>query len=493
MMDKLRGMLIGLAVGDALGALYEFDPIALNAKPEMRSVGDTTGVWTDDTSMALCLADSLLEMGGYDSYDVMAKYSDWMTTGYRSFYNFGEGIGGQTQSAIRQFIDREPIVPTTRERSTQAGNGSIMRLAPIVIATHRLPIEQTIKLAQVSARETHYSAEAEAGTEILAATLRRALVLSDKQDIVRVTEYATDTMYNDVLARVLELATQAQLKNLGGYVVDGLRIAFWAFLHYDDIAEAFEAIIRLNGDTDTNAAIYGQLAGAYYGYNAIPRVWRDILYEEKEISDLSRQLASMPSCKIIRTRFQEDEAEYANSRVIKIIQGDITTLQVDCIVNAANTNLSGGSGVCGAIFDAAGYEEMTTACQKIGHCDFGEAVLTPGFKLPAMWVVHTVGPIFSHHDGVVSDILSSCYWESLRLAQSKRLRTIAFPLISTGIYGFPKQEAIAVAVAAIRNFYEDNPRTSIGEVTLVAYDKHDYDLVRKHLLTNPLALITGVI
>jgi ADP-ribosyl-[dinitrogen reductase] hydrolase len=481
MTDKLRGMLIGLAVGDALGALYEFDSIAVNAKPQMRTVGEVTGVWTDDTSMALCLADSLLEMGGYDSYDVMAKYSDWMTTGYRSFYNFGEGIGGQTQNAIRQFIDRDPVVPAARERSTQAGNGSIMRLAPIVIATHRLPIEQTIKLAQVSARETHYSAEAEAGTEILAAALRNALVLTDKQAIVRVTEYATDTMFSDVLARVLEPATQAQLTNLGGYVVDGLRIAFWAFLLYDDIAEAFEAIIRLNGDTDTNAAIYGQLAGAYYGYSAIPKAWRDNLYEETVISDLSRQLASMPSCKIIRTRFEEDETKYASSRTIKVIQGDITKLQVDCIVNAANTSLIGSSGVCGAIFDAAGYEKMSTACQNIGHCDYGQAVLTPGFKLPAKLVVHTVGPIFGQHDGAEPDILASCYWESLRAAQHNSLRSVAFPLLSTGIYGYPKEEAIKVAISAIREFYEDNPHTPIEIVTLVAYDRNDYNLIRKNL------------
>lgn len=308
MNDKLQGMMIGLAVGDALGAPYEFDPIPANAKPKMRSVGDVTGVWTDDTSMALCIADSLLEKGGYDSYDVMAKYSDWLTNGYRSFYDFGEGVGGQTHKAIREFIDNDPIIPLNLARSSQAGNGTIMRLAPIVIASHKQSVADTVKLAQVSARETHYSAEAEAGTEIFAAMLRNALKLSDKLQIVNVIEYATDAVYSDMLARVLEPTTQAQLTDLGGYVVDGLRIAIWAFLEYDNIEDGYSAIIQVNGDTDTNAAIYGQLAGAYYGYKSIPARWCNNLYLGEEIRLLASKIAAMKVCPILQTRFEEDDS-----------------------------------------------------------------------------------------------------------------------------------------------------------------------------------------
>lgn len=307
MNNKLRGMLIGLAVGDALGAPYEFSPLPINQEPEMRRVGATTGVWTDDTAMALCLADSLIQKGGYDSYDIMAKYSDWHTMGYRSFYNYGEGIGIQTERAIQEFIDSSPIIPVSRERSTKAGNGTIMRLAPVVIATHKQPIADTVKLAQVSARETHYSAEAEAGTEIFAAMLRNALKHSDKLQIVDVIEYTTDAIYSDMLARVLEPTTQAQLTDLGGYVVDGLRIAVWAFLQHDNIEDGYSAIIQVNGDTDTNAAIYGQLAGAYYGYESIPARWRNNLYLGEEIRLLTSKLAKMNSCPILQTWFEEDE------------------------------------------------------------------------------------------------------------------------------------------------------------------------------------------
>jgi len=167
--------------------------------------------------------------------------------------------------------------------------------------------------------------------------------------------------------------------------------------------------------------------------------------------------------------------------VIEVVEGDITKLKVDAIVNAANSNLLGGSGVCGAIFNAAGYSDMQAACQIIGNCDYGDAVKTPGFKLPAKHVIHTVGPIYGQHNGDESDILQSCYWESLRIAQDLRLKSVAFPLISTGIYGYPKEDAIKVSISAIKTFYEDNPHTSVKKVILVAYDSDDYKMVQESI------------
>ena len=165
---------------------------------------------------------------------------------------------------------------------------------------------------------------------------------------------------------------------------------------------------------------------------------------------------------------------------IDVIQGDITEFNGDVIVNADNTNLVGGSGVCGAIFDAAGCDDMTAACQKIGHCDYGDAVITEGFKLPAKWVIHTVGPVYGQHDGAEPDILRSCYWESLRLAESKKLKSIAFPIISAGFYGYPIEQAIEIAVEAIYQFFDDNPHTSIENVALYVLNEKDRVLVDKN-------------
>jgi O-acetyl-ADP-ribose deacetylase (regulator of RNase III) len=128
---------------------------------------------------------------------------------------------------------------------------------------------------------------------------------------------------------------------------------------------------------------------------------------------------------------------------------DITTLDVDAIVNAANSELAPGEGVCGAIHDAAG-PELARACARVAPCPTGEARLTPGFKLPARFVIHAVGPIWSGGHSGEAELLASAYRNSLQLGRANGLRTIAFPAISTGIYGYPLREATKVAVTTVR-------------------------------------------
>ena len=165
---------------------------------------------------------------------------------------------------------------------------------------------------------------------------------------------------------------------------------------------------------------------------------------------------------------------------LSYIQGNIVEQKTDAIVNAANNQLFGGSGVCGAIFDAAGYDEMTEACQEYGFCETGDAVITPGFNLPAKYVIHAVGPVYGQSDND-AELLSSCYWQSLNLAEEKSLTSITFPLISTGIYGYPKEEAVRIAVDSIIEFFDDNHDSSIEQVILCAYNDEDAELVAKTL------------
>ena len=135
-----------------------------------------------------------------------------------------------------------------------------------------------------------------------------------------------------------------------------------------------------------------------------------------------------------------------------LVRNDIVNMRVDAIVNAANSSLAPGGGVCGAIFAAAGRTALEKACRAIGHCDVGSAVITPGFDLPARYVIHAVGPIWQGGTRGEAALLQSCYTRALHLAQENGCESIAFPLISSGIFGYPKPQALRVAINAIEEF-----------------------------------------
>lgn len=157
---------------------------------------------------------------------------------------------------------------------------------------------------------------------------------------------------------------------------------------------------------------------------------------------------------------------------VEIAQGDITNFEVDAIVNAANPALSGGGGVDGAIHRAAGRDELQAACRKLGGCATGEARITPGFRLRASYIVHTVGPVY--RDGLHGepDLLASCYRRSLEVAAQHGARTIAFPAISTGIFGYPFEAATLVALRAVREALAGG--VQMERVILVFFGGDDY-------------------
>ncbi len=156
---------------------------------------------------------------------------------------------------------------------------------------------------------------------------------------------------------------------------------------------------------------------------------------------------------------------------VEIIQGDITALEVDAIVNAANETLLGGGGVDGAIHRAAG-PRLLEECETLGGCPTGEARITAGYDLPAQWVIHTVGPVWNGGGQGEDGLLASCYVNSLRLAVEKDLKSVAFPAISTGVYGFPKERAAAVSLATVKNFLAHD--SSLERVIMVCFSPPDY-------------------
>lgn len=354
--DRARGMLLGLAVGDALGAPVEFLPDPSDVYIE--EMGDKIahfhknyrapeGVWTDDTEMALCIADSLLVNKGYDSYDIMRRFQAWKDEGYRAYDDKPAcDVGVQTAHAINEFANY-PIIWKDTPKIDSAGNGAIMRLAPIIIANtfpgKKYPtlqdgfkkgnlvidpeddngefidlkdITPTLDMAVLSCRETHNSIAAEATTALFATTLYCALHGLPKNHIASycsrwIMNEEYDQFYLENFDKLVgrALDPNAKLQNLGGYIVDTFAISLWGLMHFDNFKDGMMAVIRLGGDTDTNAACYGQLAGAYYGYEAIPEGWRKNVYLANELVKIADELLDMPECPIICTRF-EDEAHF---------------------------------------------------------------------------------------------------------------------------------------------------------------------------------------
>ncbi|WP_314769879.1 ADP-ribosylglycohydrolase family protein [Actinomyces bouchesdurhonensis] len=314
-LSRARGALVGLAVGDALGTTNEFQP-AGSFEPITDMVGGGVfdlepGQWTDDTSMALCLADSLLAQGRYDSFDVMERYDRWRKDGYRSSTGTCFDIGNQVMRSLWDF-EVNQRVPRTAQRTTSAGNGAIMRLAPVVIAgfEHR-EIREIVATAGLSARETHYSVEAEAATEVFAALLVGALLGWAPEHIINVGWASTGPAFDEMAARVISTdpaERAAWEKDTSGYIVNGLRLAVHGLLDFGSFDEAVLAIANMGGDADTNAAIYGQLGGAYFGVEAIPASWRSTLYQGEEIDALARALVDL-RLEAPLTRFDEDLPE----------------------------------------------------------------------------------------------------------------------------------------------------------------------------------------
>lgn len=156
-------------------------------------------------------------------------------------------------------------------------------------------------------------------------------------------------------------------------------------------------------------------------------------------------------------------------------QGDIVESNSDVIVNAANTRLLAGSGVCGAIFSAAGYKELQDECDKLSPIKTGEAVITNGYKLKAKYIIHTAGPIYK---GKTEDaiLLRNSYYNSLLLASKHNLKSISFPSISTGIYGYPIEDAAKIALNTAFEFEKENPNTSLKEIIFYLYDDYTYEI-----------------
>ena len=298
--DRFRGCLVGLAVGDALGTTLEFKaPGSFDPIDDMIGGGPfglRAGQWTDDTSMALCLATSLLERGGFDPMDQMKRYVRWWREGYMSSTGVCFDIGNTVSDALRRFERTgEPYSGSTHPMS--AGNGSLMRLAPVPMFFAD-DARQAIDRSADSSRTTHGTVEAVDACRYFAGLLVGALSGVDKEALLSEHYSPVEGLWQQspLAPRIADIANGSfkvrQPPDIRGtgYVVDSLESVLWAFFHTDDFREGALKVVNLGDDADTTGAIFGQIAGAHYGFESIPTQWRQRLTMGTEIASMADHL-----------------------------------------------------------------------------------------------------------------------------------------------------------------------------------------------------------
>lgn len=291
MEDKIIGSLVGLACGDAVGTTLEFASRG-SFEPIEDMVGGgpfnlKKGQWTDDTSMALCLAHSLLHKKAFDPTDQMKRYCDWYNDGYMSSNGKCFDIGMTVSDALRKYQEtRNPFSGSIDKFSS--GNGSIMRLAPIPIYYFG-DIDACIKYAGESSRTTHASPLCIESCELFGYLIYKAFNANSKNEIFEAIPGNFCTELQPISGFSFNTLDYMALTG-SGYVIESLISALWCFYHGENFKDSILLAANIGNDADTTAAICGQIAGAYYGYSEIPKEWRESITMASEIKQLALDL-----------------------------------------------------------------------------------------------------------------------------------------------------------------------------------------------------------
>lgn len=488
-----RDGIIGLAVGDAMGVPIEFmsrEKLMDNPVTQMLDKGSHNqpkGSWSDDTSLTLATIDSIIHCYGISTEDMGNRFVNWLENGEYTATGERFDIGRTTLIALAKFEKEGHPFESGSTAEDSNGNGSLMRMLPIAYYCYSACLQpnDVLDVVKKVSYITHAHEVSVLGCYIYVMYAIKLLEKKSKFDAYREIQQLSYSrfskssleLYNRILKKNIREMPLESIRSTG-YIVDTLEATLWVFLNTENYNQAVIGAINLGDDTDTIGACTGGLAGLFYGLDSINPEWR---------IDLKRYIYIRNLCdefdKALRSsskKFDKPEPVYGNEEhIVKIILGDITKLNVDAYVNAANNSLLGGDGVDGAIHNAAGVE-LLNKCKELKGCETGEAKITYGYNSKANFIIHTVAPKW--YDTQKKDKekkLKLCYENSLKLAVDFGCKRIAFPCLGMGVYGCPVEVGGKIAIDfAIEEARKKFP--GVESIYLICYEMSNYEFYMKY-------------
>ena len=485
--------IIGLAIGDAMGLPVKFverDKLLEHPVVEMQSGGTyekAKGTWSDSTSLSLATMDSIIHCFGISTEDMGNRFVNWMQNSEYTANDERFEIGRTTYKALSKFEkDRLPFESGLPSEDSN-GNGALMRMIPIAYYCYSasLQVKDIYDIVKRTCYITHCHEVSILGCYIYVLFAVKLLEGKSKFDAYKEVQKNGYSQFSrssiDAYKRVLKQnINELGLDDIksGGYIVESLEAVLWVILQTENFNQTVIGAINLGNDTDSIGACSAGLAGIIYGLESINPEWRIDLkkytYIRAMCDEFDKALRSSSK------KFDVDKPVLGNEdRIIKIIRGDITKLNVDAYVNSANNSLLGGDGVDGAIHLAAG-PKLLEKCRELNGCDTSEAKITFGYNCKAKYIIHTVAPKwYDSHSMDKEDMLKKCYENSYALAMDFGCRRIAFPCIGMGVYGCPVEIGGKIAVDfAVSVARKVDPVVDV--IYLVCYGNEEYEFYMKY-------------